>query len=439
MKRPAFPLTIRRGNSSVKIYYSKNGAYDEFKVAFFHEGRRKLETFSDFDRAKARADAINEAVNEGNSETLSLSKGDFQDFQQAHALLQTHGISLANLALQFCEAKKLLGTASVIEAAQFWKSRHREITAKPIPEIVDEYLKFKTSLGVSADMIKYRRCFLKRFGEAFPSGIQSISAAEVDRLLSQPIRKYKTGKKVTVYNSTTYNVYHRAVSDFLKFAIQKDYLASDMNVTKKLPLRRDLPRKIEIYTPKEMASLLLACDMRQNKRAWPIRTNLGPLKAVVALGGFAGLRTQEILRLKWENIGVGSGSKYIEISAAISKTKNRRLVPISKNLMAWLGPVSKTTGPIWPLARASLLDNFEGLGETAGIKWRRNALRHSYISYRVAATSDVAKVSLEAGNTPAIIHEHYREVVTPESADEWFSIMPGEASDKITYLNAATA
>jgi hypothetical protein len=56
--------------------------------------------------------------------------------------------------------------------------------------------------------------------------------------------------------------------------------------------------------------------------------------------------------------------------------------------------------------------------------WKHNALRHSFISYRVAETHDAAKVSLEAGNSPQMIFKHYRELVQPKEANAWFSIEP---------------
>ena len=56
--------------------------------------------------------------------------------------------------------------------------------------------------------------------------------------------------------------------------------------------------------------------------------------------------------------------------------------------------------------------------------WKHNALRHSFISYRVAETQDVAKVSLEAGNSPQMIFKHYRELVRPDAAKAWFALMP---------------
>lgn len=60
------------------------------------------------------------------------------------------------------------------------------------------------------------------------------------------------------------------------------------------------------------------------------------------------------------------------------------------------------------------------------MEWPRNALRHSYISYRLAIVKDAARVALEAGNSPDIIFKHYRELVTEEDAQEWFSIVPSE-------------
>jgi len=35
-------------------------------------------------------------------------------------------------------------------------------------------------------------------------------------------------------------------------------------------------------------------------------------------------------------------------------------------------------------------------------------------------------VALEAGNSPQIIFQHYRELVRPKDAKGWFSITPGE-------------
>jgi hypothetical protein len=56
--------------------------------------------------------------------------------------------------------------------------------------------------------------------------------------------------------------------------------------------------------------------------------------------------------------------------------------------------------------------------------WKHNAMRHSFISYRVAVFQDVAKVSLEAGNSPRMVFSNYRELVRPADAEKWFAVTP---------------
>jgi hypothetical protein len=69
--------------------------------------------------------------------------------------------------------------------------------------------------------------------------------------------------------------------------------------------------------------------------------------------------------------------------------------------------------------------------------WKANALRHSFISYRVALTRDISAVALEAGNSPRMIFAHYRELCIEAEALEWFSILPAEGAAKnIIQLSA---
>jgi hypothetical protein len=65
--------------------------------------------------------------------------------------------------------------------------------------------------------------------------------------------------------------------------------------------------------------------------------------------------------------------------------------------------------------------------EVEEFRWKHNGLRHSFISYRVAAIKNVAQVALEAGNSPAMIFSNYRELVTPQDAKGWFAIVPPKA------------
>ena len=56
--------------------------------------------------------------------------------------------------------------------------------------------------------------------------------------------------------------------------------------------------------------------------------------------------------------------------------------------------------------------------------WKKNGLRYSYGSYRIAATKDIATTSLEMDNSPQIIKKHYLEAKT--QAEAYINILPEE-------------
>jgi hypothetical protein len=77
--------------------------------------------------------------------------------------------------------------------------------------------------------------------------------------------------------------------------------------------------------------------------------------------------------------------------------------------------------------------NIAGPKKTA-LKWKHNGLRHSFVSYRIAVVQNENQIAMEAGNSPAMIHQHYRELVTVAQAKEWFSIVPASSSSKIVQF-----
>src|SRR5439155_24355194 len=158
------------------------------------------------------------------------------------------------------------------------------------------------------------------------------------------------------------------------------------------------------------------------------------IRPCIALAAFAGLRSEEILRLEWADLDRRPG--FIEVSAHKAKTAARRLVPVTDNLAVWLASAPRYTAHVWPHSKAWFFESIreamltinETRKEERGPKfppfaWRQNALRHSFISYRLADAQDVNRVALEAGNSPQIIFRHYRELATPEQARSWFAII----------------
>jgi hypothetical protein len=119
-----------------------------------------------------------------------------------------------------------------------------------------------------------------------------------------------------------------------------------------------------------------------------------------------------------------------------AKTASRRLIPISENLAAWLGVAPRNGDErLWPRSSNRYFADQKSAAAKAGFAWKANALRHSFISYRLALTKDIAAVALEAGNSPAIIFRSYRELATESEGAEWFGIVPtrGETDNVLRF------
>ena len=163
----------------------------------------------------------------------------------------------------------------------------------------------------------------------------------------------------------------------------------------------------------------------------------GQPPACLAVQAFAGVRTAELMRLAWHDLERRGG--HIEITARQAKTASRRLIPISENLASWLRIAPRNgTERLWIRSSNRYFEGQKRAASRAGMTWKANALRHSFISYRVALTRDISAVALEAGNSPRMIFAHYRELCTEAEALEWFSILPAEgAAQNIIQLPAA--
>jgi hypothetical protein len=71
--------------------------------------------------------------------------------------------------------------------------------------------------------------------------------------------------------------------------------------------------------------------------------------------------------------------------------------------------------------------------KASGVKWKRNALRHSFGSYRMEQTKNEGHVALEMGNSPKVVKDHYFEI-DERAAHEYWSIKPPRADRKIVAI-----
>lgn len=163
------------------------------------------------------------------------------------------------------------------------------------------------------------------------------------------------------------------------------------------------PEPPGIHTPEEARRMLMAAlaDCPGVARALAVRY-------------FAGLRSIELLRLAPECIRPERG--HIEVTAAMSKTRRRRLVRIAPNLAEWL-----RVAEWWP---GDLEKRIARIAKSAGVPWPHNVTRHSWVSYHLALHENAGRTALEAGHSEQMLFAHYRELVTREAAEEFFGIRP---------------
>ena len=216
----------------------------------------------------------------------------------------------------------------------------------------------------------------------------------------------------------TKNNYLTAISTVFSYAQMKSYLPRERKSEAEFATRYDdSGGDIGIYTPAQLDTLLRHIE----KRVIPF----------LAFGAFAGLRSAEIVRLEWEDVLWDQG--FIEIKARKAKTASRRLIPILPALTAWLVTWRNAKGQVLTKIRDEFalakqfkraVDRITGEDKLPLVKIVHNGLRHSFITYRMALEKNAASVALEAGNSPKMIFEHYRELATPTTAKNWFAVMP---------------
>lgn len=338
-----------------------------------------------------------------------LTPADGASFLRCLEIAAPTGQSIELLVSEAAEVRRILdGTATGAEAARFLVAhRPSDVSPRNIPDIITLLLDQKRQDGNGAKGLRTLAQQLRRFGAKFTGPPHLVRAPE-----------YKAWEYSLKVGLRTRKNYRAAVATLFSFAksihslsLTWDELALLDKI--KLPATEALP-----WTPEQIVRLLSVCP-----------AGLMPLVVLMAFGG---VRHEEMnpedradARLDWSNIDLVTGQ--IRISKAVAKTQRARTFKLQPNLIAWLRQRARRSGPICDLKCTG--DALYRLGKRAGIPWRKNACRESFISYRVAQSNNVALVAKEAGNSARIIAEEYLALKTQEQGEAWFAIFPRVEED----------
>jgi site-specific recombinase XerD len=464
-----FPYTYSKpGYSvSVKIYKTPRQDYDAYTLIYYQDAVRKRVLFSTVEAALKEADDVVKLLGSKDVDVLELRSADRASYKRARELLDPLGVSLEVAAAQYAHARTLLGDTPLSAAVDFYVRRHpSKIEHKPVPVVVTELLAAKLADGCSPRYLQALRYNLGKFAKRFQGGINAVAGGEVDAWL-----------RSSGLSPRTRNNIRTSMHTLFKFAEGRRYLPKGHDELDSVSVVNDREGDIEVFTPSELTEVLCCAS----ESMIPFLT----------LGAFAGIRHAEIQRLEWKDIRFDDGS--IEIRASKAKTASRRLVPILPNLKEWLLKYRQPSGLVvtqrnasfelhmiakranqfrraaWATAHGITDEQLEQAekqaregaarrkaqsklhsqkgevppgAETAEIEgwepfaWKHNALRHSFISYRLAAVPNTAQVALEAGNSPQMIFGHYRELVRGMDAEKWFGITPASVEAAKTAREA---
>jgi site-specific recombinase XerD len=224
-----------------------------------------------------------------------------------------------------------------------------------------------------------------------------------------------------------------AVSNFFAWAVRREYAAAN-------PMEKVDRPEVDATEPQ-----ILALEDCRNLLAAARDYEKGRLLPYVALGLFAGLRPAELSRLTWSKIDLTEGT--VTLDGSMAKTRQRRIVKLSENAVAWLTDyvVAKPAFTFTNFQRDfAKVKNAAGFNGKEGVKakdgkpslraWVPDYMRHTAISNHFAHHKHEGETASWAGNSPNVIHRHYKALVKETEAKEFWEITPQNVKSPIANL-----
>lgn len=265
-----------------------------------------------------------------------------------------------------------------------------------VAEIVRRFLTYKTKeqkVDVTAGYARTLPALVAAIGE-LPMG--SVTPDTLSGYLSR------------FDNGGSYNSHRKRIVALWRWARKRGFLPLDIMTAAERTDSRAHRVSIGLVTPEQL------------RAAYALIVEKAPhYVPALTLAALAGMRRAEVHGQSWEHIELGR--RFVRVSAAKPNTPARRLIPLGDAAIAWLLPYRQKSGLI---CDNLAVDRVRDICRTAGLDLADNGLRHSWISARVAVTGDVNGTSLEAGNTPRVLHQHYRELMDADEAAAWFEVGP---------------
>ena len=366
-----------------------------WRVHFTERGKRRSKFFKSEAKAKAFVRELNRELAAGGSDNpITLAE---------RSAVVGYRSDLERLRLPIDEALRFAVDAfedAPLPPSELLDIGRRQAAAMDraanVSEVAADLLKAKERAKKSDRYLYDLRKTCERFEKHFGNrNIATIEPQEIEDWLH-----------ATWTNATTIKSGHSRVSVLFGHAVRRGWI--EANPMARVERVKPVLDEVEVLTAEQMHALLVAADPQ--------------VRAVFVLGGFLGIRDAELKRLEWSDVL----SDSVRITSGNAKTAARRVVSMSENAQEWMETVPRGTGKVYPERLRKL---YRAARRKAGFgkltPWPKNALRHSFGSYHLAAFENAAETALQMGHVDAkMVFRHYRAVVTKQTALKWWEVRP---------------
>jgi integrase len=378
---------VRKPDFEVRFSKVANGKNHWRIVGYPTQGRRVVRWFQDEKSAKREADTLNLQLRRFGPEVASLT---------VHQKLDAYR------GLQLLE-----GAATLTEAASFYvEAKKTRLPAKPMKEIVEEYLAINRKRAKTGEISKSQ---LENLGKGSKRLLAEFGNTDAVKITREDIVRWLDRIPVS---ATTRDFFRRYASVFFAFGVSYGYVKENPCAGIKNTVQEG---EIRILDVDQCRALMYAAP-----------THMVPF---YALALFAGLRPEsEVKRILWD--AVDFNDRLIRVgnwkTGRHKRSARFRDVKMSDNLTAWLSPYREWSGRVWPM---SWQTSHKATRHQAGITdWPKDCLRHSYGSYLLALTQNSSFVADQMGHQSAkMVYAHYRRLVRPSEAADFWNIFPRES------------
>jgi integrase len=290
----------------------------------------------------------------------------------------------------------VVGDVSFEEIVKHYALSHNLLPTIETHKVCSAYLRVKANSGIGSRYRQTLQQHLNKFSNLFGSReIASISTADVENYLLnfEDLR-------------TRFN--HRAsLKGLFKWAKSQNYLKKSVVEDTELPKFK--VKAPILFTAQELQKLVDVADDRS-------------LPMLIA-GAYSGLRMSEIGRVRWKDINWEE--RAFILTPDMTKTNRSRVAYFPESVEGVLRRLAVTARlhDREKLIQDTCTDHINELVKNSGILWKKNGLRKTYISCRIALTRNAAEVAEQCGNSPTVIQQNYKGLVTKSEAENWFDII----------------